>query len=93
MLRNNRITDDLWNHLNERYQRKDCLLMPPRVFFKHDLSSTKGVAEPVMSQPALLTPVSASGVPDKILERERGRERERERETTFMKTCLITSDI
>ena len=33
-----------------------------------------------MSQPALLTPVSASGVPDKILERERGREREREGE-------------
>ena len=31
-----------------------------------------------MSQPALLTPVSASGVPDKILERERGRERERD---------------
>ena len=92
MSRNNRITDDLWNHLNERYQRKDCLLMPPRVF-SHDLSSTKGVAEPVMSQPALLTPVSASGVPDIILERERGRERERERETTCMKTCLITSDI
>lgn len=32
-----------------------------------------------MSQPALLTPVSASGVLDKILEREKEGERGRER--------------